>query len=294
MPSVPFKPVFYVGLMRKDTLPLRINRAHPGVRSGHDGGHGRPVSRTAGSRSHSQRHDRPRPRRLARAGRQLSLGRTSEVRNRNCCAAPTAFCPSAALPEVGSYVARRLPASRSSWCAPATARCGPSATPVGIAACKWRAARVARVLSPAAITAGPTISKAGCAISHGGASWLRQGDSSAGAGRGSRALRPGRSSRKTKRGRATTPFDGLSKLIAPDQRLFATAERDFDVNWKIFLESFIEAIIKSTHPEFPALRLRQPERHRPVWPPQPRHVSVPAHQKLAKVPPAAATDRRPC
>ena len=43
---------------------------------------------------------------------------------------------------------------------------------------------------------------------------------------------------------------GLERLIAPDQRLFATGERDFEVNWKIFLESFIEGYhIKSTHPE---------------------------------------------
>jgi phenylpropionate dioxygenase-like ring-hydroxylating dioxygenase large terminal subunit len=45
-------------------------------------------------------------------------------------------------------------------------------------------------------------------------------------------------------------LDGLDKLIGPDQRLFAANERDFDVNWKIFLESFIEGYhIKSTHPE---------------------------------------------
>src|SRR5437868_6807359 len=45
-------------------------------------------------------------------------------------------------------------------------------------------------------------------------------------------------------------LDGFDKLIGPDQRLFATSERDFDVNWKIFLESFIEGYhIKSTHPE---------------------------------------------
>jgi phenylpropionate dioxygenase-like ring-hydroxylating dioxygenase large terminal subunit len=45
-------------------------------------------------------------------------------------------------------------------------------------------------------------------------------------------------------------LDGLDRLIGPDQRLFATAERDFDVNWKIFLEGFIEGYhIKSTHPE---------------------------------------------
>lgn len=46
------------------------------------------------------------------------------------------------------------------------------------------------------------------------------------------------------------PLGGLDRLIAPDQRLFAMAERDFDVNWKIFLESFIEGYhIKTTHPE---------------------------------------------
>ncbi len=45
-------------------------------------------------------------------------------------------------------------------------------------------------------------------------------------------------------------LDGLDKLIAPDQRVFATAERDLEVNWKILLESFIEGYhIKSTHPE---------------------------------------------
>jgi phenylpropionate dioxygenase-like ring-hydroxylating dioxygenase large terminal subunit len=43
---------------------------------------------------------------------------------------------------------------------------------------------------------------------------------------------------------------GLARLIAPDQRLFATAEREFEVNWKILLEGFIEGYhIKSTHPE---------------------------------------------
>ena len=45
-------------------------------------------------------------------------------------------------------------------------------------------------------------------------------------------------------------LEGLTRLIAPDQRLFATAEREFDVNWKLLLEGFIEGYhIKSTHPE---------------------------------------------
>jgi len=46
------------------------------------------------------------------------------------------------------------------------------------------------------------------------------------------------------------PLTGLDRLIAGDQRLFASAERDFEVNWKVLLESFIEGYhIKSTHPE---------------------------------------------
>jgi phenylpropionate dioxygenase-like ring-hydroxylating dioxygenase large terminal subunit len=45
-------------------------------------------------------------------------------------------------------------------------------------------------------------------------------------------------------------LEGLGKLIGPDQRVFATAEREFEVNWKILLEGFIEGYhIKSTHPE---------------------------------------------
>jgi phenylpropionate dioxygenase-like ring-hydroxylating dioxygenase large terminal subunit len=46
------------------------------------------------------------------------------------------------------------------------------------------------------------------------------------------------------------PLGGLDRLLAPDQRLFAASERDFEVNWKILLESFIEGYhIKTTHPE---------------------------------------------
>src|SRR5882757_2982287 len=49
---------------------------------------------------------------------------------------------------------------RSPWCAARTARSEPSAMPAGIAACRWRAIRAAPAPSSAAITAGPTISKA--------------------------------------------------------------------------------------------------------------------------------------
>ena len=45
-------------------------------------------------------------------------------------------------------------------------------------------------------------------------------------------------------------LDALEKLIAPDQRLFAVAERDFDTNWKLLVEGFLEGYhIRSTHPK---------------------------------------------
>lgn len=49
---------------------------------------------------------------------------------------------------------------------------------------------------------------------------------------------------------AGDPLAGLDRLIGGDQRQFASVERDFEVNWKVLLESFIEGYhIKSTHPE---------------------------------------------
>ena len=45
-------------------------------------------------------------------------------------------------------------------------------------------------------------------------------------------------------------LDPLARLIAPDQRLFAVAERDFDANWKLLVEGFLEGYhIRSTHPK---------------------------------------------
>ena len=45
-------------------------------------------------------------------------------------------------------------------------------------------------------------------------------------------------------------FAGLPPLVTGDQELLATAENEIPVNWKIFLEGFIEGYhIKSTHPE---------------------------------------------
>jgi phenylpropionate dioxygenase-like ring-hydroxylating dioxygenase large terminal subunit len=46
------------------------------------------------------------------------------------------------------------------------------------------------------------------------------------------------------------PLDALPDLIAKDQMLYATSEREIDANWKIFLEGFLEGYhIRATHPE---------------------------------------------
>jgi phenylpropionate dioxygenase-like ring-hydroxylating dioxygenase large terminal subunit len=46
------------------------------------------------------------------------------------------------------------------------------------------------------------------------------------------------------------PLGDLPDLIAKDQTLYATTERDVDANWKIFLEGFLEGYhIRATHPE---------------------------------------------
>jgi phenylpropionate dioxygenase-like ring-hydroxylating dioxygenase large terminal subunit len=45
-------------------------------------------------------------------------------------------------------------------------------------------------------------------------------------------------------------LDALPPLLAPDQRILWTNERDNEANWKILLEGFIEGYhIKATHPE---------------------------------------------
>jgi phenylpropionate dioxygenase-like ring-hydroxylating dioxygenase large terminal subunit len=50
--------------------------------------------------------------------------------------------------------------------------------------------------------------------------------------------------------RAEHSLDKLDKLITPDQRLFAVTERDFDTNWKLLIEGFLEGYhIRATHPK---------------------------------------------
>lgn len=49
---------------------------------------------------------------------------------------------------------------------------------------------------------------------------------------------------------APMPWDGLPQLIAPDQQLLHSGAAEFDVNWKIYLEGFLEGYhIRATHPQ---------------------------------------------
>src|SRR5262249_22430537 len=49
---------------------------------------------------------------------------------------------------------------------------------------------------------------------------------------------------------AASALEGLPTLVAPEQRLLASSESEIGVNWKIFLEGFIEGYhIRPTHPK---------------------------------------------
>ena len=165
--------------------------------------------------------------------------------------APTAFCPSAALPETGSFVARE-----AAGVPLVVVRGADGCVRAFRNACRHRGMQVAN---------GSGCARALVCRYHG---WtynlegeLRHIPHEAGFPGVDKAAHPLVPVRATERMGLVfvtqdaaaldgDPLGGLSRLIAPDQRLFATNERDFEVNWKIFLESFIEGYhIKSTHPE---------------------------------------------
>ncbi|MBM3649361.1 MAG: Rieske 2Fe-2S domain-containing protein [Alphaproteobacteria bacterium] len=164
---------------------------------------------------------------------------------------PTPFCPSAALPEVGSYVAREA-----------------AGTPVVVVrdndgnvrafrnACRHRGMQVA---------SGTGCARAFVCRYHG---WtyslegrLRHIPHEAGFpgfDKEAHPLVPLSASERLglvfvtqdQPASGDDSLGGLGDLVRPGQRMFAHAERDFEVNWKLLLESFIEGYhIKSTHPE---------------------------------------------
>ena len=164
---------------------------------------------------------------------------------------PTPFCPSAAVPEAGSYVAREAAGT------PIVVVRGPDG--------KVRAFRNACRHRGMEVASGSGCSKAFVCRYHG---WtynlegrlrhIPHEEGFPGFDKEAHPLVP-----VVARERLGLVFvtqnepmpgndslDALDRLITSDQRLFATVERDFEVNWKILLEGFIEGYhIKSTHPE---------------------------------------------
>ena len=164
---------------------------------------------------------------------------------------PTPFCPSAALPEIGSYVAREVAGIPL-----VVVRGNDGQVRAFRNACRHRGMQVA---------SGTGCARALVCRYHG---WtynlegrLRHIPHEAGFPGFDKEAHPLVPVAATERfglvfvtqdepALGDDSLGGLERLIAPDQRLFATGERDFEVNWKIFLESFIEGYhIKSTHPE---------------------------------------------
>ena len=161
---------------------------------------------------------------------------------------PVAFCPSAALPENGSYVAREAAG------VPLLAVRGADGKVRAFRnACRHRGTQVAK---------GSGCAKAFVCPYH---AWTYTLDGKLrhvpheegfpGLDKSTHGLAPVHAEERLglifiSQEQTKPAFDALPVLIRPDQPMFATAERELEVNWKVFLEGFIEGYhIRFTHPE---------------------------------------------
>ena len=154
---------------------------------------------------------------------------------------PVPFCPGAALPEPGSFVAREA-----------------AGTPLAVV--RGRDGRVRAFRNACRHRGTPLAEGSGCARSfvcryHG---WTYRLDGSLhhvphehgfpGLDKDELGLvfvtqEPGAPG-------ADSALEGLPTLVAPEQRLLASSQNEIAVNWKISLEGFIEGYhIRSTHPK---------------------------------------------
>ncbi len=162
-----------------------------------------------------------------------------------------AFCPSAALPEPGSYIARES-----------------AGTPLVVV--RGRDGRVRAFRNACRHRGTQVASGSGCQQAFvcpyhgwtygldGALKHVPHEDGFPGLDRGAHGLVPVAAQERfglvfvTQEGgaEAAAALDGLPTIIAPEQELLGAAEADAEVNWKVFLEGFIEGYhIKSTHPE---------------------------------------------
>jgi phenylpropionate dioxygenase-like ring-hydroxylating dioxygenase large terminal subunit len=164
---------------------------------------------------------------------------------------PLAFCPSAALPEPGAYVARE-----SAGTPLVVVRGRDGEVRAFRNACRHRGAQVA---------SGSGCTRTFSCPYHG---WVYELDGTLkhvphedgfpGLDRSTHGLVPVAAEERlglvfvtqdASAGSAAV-LDGLPEFIAPEQELLASNEAEVEVNWKVFLEGSIEGYhIKATHPE---------------------------------------------
>lgn len=176
-----------------------------------------------------------------RFARELSLLRRT----------PVPFCPSAALPDVGSYLAR-------------------SAAGTPIVAVRGRDGRVRAFRNACRHRGTPVASGSGCAKAlvcpyhawtyrlDGGLEYVPHEDGFPGLDKGEHGLVPVVAEERLGLIFVTqdpspdhqAPWETLPELIDSDQQLIDTHDNDVDVNWKVSLEGSIEGYhIRSTHPK---------------------------------------------
>lgn len=161
---------------------------------------------------------------------------------------PVPFCPSAALPETGSYVAREA--------------AGVPLLVVRGADGKARAFRNACRHRGTQLASG-----AGCAKSfvcpyhawtytlEGKLRHVPHEEGFPGLDKSTHGLVPVHAEERLglvfiNQNETENAEDPIASILRPDQPLFATTERELEVNWKVFLEGFIEGYhIRFTHPE---------------------------------------------
>lgn len=161
---------------------------------------------------------------------------------------PVPFCPSAALPEKGSYVARDA--------------AGVPLIAVRGADGKVRAFRNACRHRGTQLASGSGCAKAFVCPYHawtytleGKLRHIPHEEGFPGVDKNTHGLVPVHAEERLglvfiSQEKTNSTDDALPGLIGPDQPMFATAERELDVNWKVFLEGFIEGYhIRFTHPE---------------------------------------------
>jgi len=188
---------------------------------------------------------------VARAGRQLSLAHRLAAELELFRRSATPFCPAAALPEAGSYVAREA--------------AGVPLLVVRGADGKVRAFRNACRHRGMQIASGSGCARALVCRYHGWTydldgrlGYIPHEDGFPGVAKDAHSLVPVAAAERlglifvnqTAPAVADASLDALEKLIAPDQRLLGAGEQEVEANWKILLEGFIEGYhIRTTHPK---------------------------------------------